>query len=70
MKRRRHTPEQMIRKLREADRLLAEGKTVEEVCAASRDRGVDVASVASAVRRHEGQRREAAQGARGREHAG
>ena len=31
MKRRRHTPEQVIRKLREADRLLAEGKTVEEV---------------------------------------
>ena len=25
MKRRRHTPEQIIRKLREADRLLAEG---------------------------------------------
>ncbi len=26
MKRRRHTPEQIIRKLREADRLLAEGR--------------------------------------------
>jgi hypothetical protein len=26
MKRRRHTPEQVIRKLREADRLLAEGQ--------------------------------------------
>ena len=36
MKRRRHTPEQIIRKLREADRLLAEGKTVEEVAAISR----------------------------------
>ena len=31
MKRRRHTSEQVIRKLREADRLLAKGKTVEEV---------------------------------------
>ena len=31
MKRRRHTPEQIIRKLREADRLVAEGKTVDEV---------------------------------------
>jgi putative transposase len=31
VKRRRHTPEQVIRKLREADRLLAEGTTVEEV---------------------------------------
>lgn len=32
MKRRRHTPEQVIRKLREADRLLAEGKATGEVC--------------------------------------
>jgi hypothetical protein len=32
MKQRRHTPEQVIRKLREADRLLAEGKGVGEVC--------------------------------------
>jgi hypothetical protein len=32
MKRRRHTPEQVIRKLREADRMLAEGRSVGEVC--------------------------------------
>jgi putative transposase len=31
MKRRRHTPEQIIRKLREAERLLGDGKTVPEV---------------------------------------
>lgn len=31
MKRRRHTPEQIVRKLREADRLLGEGKTIPEV---------------------------------------
>jgi len=31
MKRRRHTPEQVVRKLREAERLLAEGKTIAEV---------------------------------------
>ena len=31
MKRRRHTPEQVVRKLREADRMLAEGRTVPEV---------------------------------------
>jgi putative transposase len=31
MKRRRHTPGQVIRKLREADRLLAEGHEVPEV---------------------------------------
>ena len=30
MKRRHHTPEQMIRKLREAERLLGEGKTIPE----------------------------------------
>jgi transposase-like protein len=34
VKRRRHTPEQIIRKLREADRLLAEGKEVPEVAKA------------------------------------
>jgi transposase-like protein len=32
MKRKRHTPEQIIRKLREAEGLLAEGKTVAVVC--------------------------------------
>src|SRR5208282_6676351 len=31
MKRRRHTPEQVIRKLAEGEKLLGEGKTVEEV---------------------------------------
>ena len=31
MKRRRHTPEQVIRKLREADRMLGEGKQIPEV---------------------------------------
>jgi putative transposase len=31
MARRRHTPEQIVRKLREADRLLAEGNDLEEV---------------------------------------
>jgi putative transposase len=30
MKRRRHTPEQIIRRLREAERLLGEGKTIPE----------------------------------------
>ena len=31
-RRRRHTPEQMIRKVREADRLLGEGQDVAVVC--------------------------------------
>ena len=30
--RRRHTPEQVVRKLTQADRLLAEGKDVADVC--------------------------------------
>lgn len=34
MKRRRHTPEQIVRKLREADRMLAEGVEVPEVAKA------------------------------------
>lgn len=32
MKRKKHSPEQIIRKLREADRLLSEGRTIAEVC--------------------------------------
>ena len=32
MKRRRHTPEQIVRKLREADRMLAEGADLALVC--------------------------------------
>lgn len=32
MKRKRHTPEQIVRKLREADRLKSEGKSVGELC--------------------------------------
>jgi len=32
MKQRHHTPEQIVRKLAEADKLLGEGKSIEEVC--------------------------------------
>ncbi len=32
MKRRRHTPDQIVRKLAEADKLLGGGKSIEEVC--------------------------------------
>ncbi len=34
MKRKRHGPEQVIRKLREADRMLSEGKEIAAVCQA------------------------------------
>jgi len=32
MKRRRHTPDQIVRKLAESDKLLGTGQTIEEVC--------------------------------------
>ena len=32
MKRSRHTPDQVVRKLREADRLLAEGMALPDIC--------------------------------------
>lgn len=32
MKRRRHTPEEVIRKLTEGEKLLAQGQTLAEVC--------------------------------------
>jgi len=32
MKRKRHSPEQIIRKLREAEGLLSDGKTIADVC--------------------------------------
>jgi putative transposase len=34
VKNRRHTPDQVVRKLREADRMLGEGESVEAVCRA------------------------------------
>lgn len=34
MKRKRHSPEQVIRKLREADRMLSEGQEIAAVCQA------------------------------------
>jgi len=34
MKRKRHSPEQIIRKLRDADRMLSEGKDIAAICQA------------------------------------
>ena len=67
MKRRRHTPEQIIRKLREADRLLAEGQEVPEVAKPLEVSRGDLSPLARPVRRAEGRRRQAAEGAGGRE---
>ena len=64
MARRRHTPEQIIRKLREADRLLNEGADVAAVCRHLRGVRADLSPLAQPVRRHEGRRRQATEGAR------
>lgn len=56
-KRRRHTPDQIIRKLAEGNKLLGTGRGVPT----PGDRRVDVASLDRPVRRHEGQRTQAAQ---------
>jgi hypothetical protein len=55
MARRRHTPEQIVPKLREAA-LLSEGKYVEEVARHLSGERVDVQPLASSVRRDEGRR--------------
>jgi hypothetical protein len=47
VKRRRHAPEQIVRKLREAERLLGEGKTI------AGDQRADVSSLVGAVWRDE-----------------
>ena len=69
MSRRRRTPEQIIRKLVEGQKLLAGGMTVEEVC---RQFGIAESTWArwlnqygSASLRHESQRRETFEGTRG-----
>jgi putative transposase len=67
MKRRRHTPEQIIRKLREADRLLAEGQELPELAKQAGGQRGDLSPLAGPVRRAEGRRRPPAQGAGGRE---
>lgn len=46
LKRRRHTPEQIIRKLREAERLLGEGRTVPEAAKAIEISEADVSPLA------------------------
>ena len=69
MARRRHTPEQIVRKLREADRLLAEGKDLEEV---ARHLQVNEQTYHRWRAQYGGMKADdvqAVQGARGREHA-
>ena len=53
MKRRRHTPEQIIRKLREAERLLGDGQDDPGGSEGAGDLGADVSPLAQPVRRDE-----------------
>jgi hypothetical protein len=54
MARRRHTPEQIVRQLREADRLLGEGAGRRCGGPAPGGFGADLSPVAQSVRRDEG----------------
>jgi putative transposase len=67
MKRRRHTPEQVVRKLREADRMLAEGKSIAEVAKALEVSENTFHRWRAQIRLDEGGRRQALEGARARE---
>src|SRR5215210_8787542 len=69
MKRRRHTPEQIVRKLREAGSVAGRGQGAAGGLEGARGFGGDVSPVAGAVRGDEGRRREAVEGARGGERA-
>ena len=55
MKRTRHTPEQVIRKLRDAERMLAEGTELPEVCRAL---GISVQTYHRWQKQYQGMRRE------------
>lgn len=63
-KRQRRTPDQIIRKLAEGHKQFGCRQGTRRDVPASRDRRVDVTSLAHPVRRDEGQRREAVEGTR------
>ena len=54
MKRKRHNPEQIIRKLRTAEQLLNQGKTVADIRRALGGVCTHLPTLAAALRRHEG----------------
>ena len=67
MKRHRHTPEQVVRKVREGERLLNDGKDLAEVLRALEISEATWNRWRGPVRRDEGERGQAAAGAGGRE---
>ena len=52
-RRRRHSPEQIVRKLRDADAMLNSGKQLSAVLQSLEVSGIDAGSLAQAVRRDE-----------------
>ena len=70
MKRKRHTPEQIIRKLRTAEQLLNQGQTVADVCRTLEVSAAHLPPLAAALRRHESHRGQAPQGTGAGEQSG
>ena len=62
MKRRPHTPEQIVHLLAKGEKLIGEGQTIAVVAGHLEDHRVDLAPVAEPARREEGQRPEAPEG--------
>ncbi len=69
MKGKKHKPEQIIRKLREAEAMLSADKTIGQVCQALEISEQTYPPLAEPVRRHEGRGSQAAEGVGGREQA-
>jgi hypothetical protein len=61
VKRQRHSPEQIIRKLRTAEQMLSEGKTIGETAKALEVSEQTPAPLAKPIRRDEGRRRQTAE---------
>src|SRR5882757_3722845 len=66
-KRKRHTPEQVIAKLREAEAMLASGKSVAQGLPGAGGQRGDLSPLEERVRRDEGRRAQAAEGSGGGE---
>ncbi len=68
-RKKQHSPEQIIRKLRDADAMLAAGKTIGQACQSLEISEADVPPLASPVRRDEGRGGQAAEAPGGGEQA-
>ena len=69
MPKKRHSPEQIVGKLRDADAMLAAGKTIGQACQVLEISEQTVPPLAKSVRRDEGRRGQAVEAAGGGEQA-